>query len=153
MTDCDILASSLVLEGCLAKRKRAINRSFLKKLDMKQCHYFGTVSVKEDRENGKVVQKLCNSTVVASAALSRDNVAHTCHIIALVTLVLQFVTAWHGFSWLILFAYINKNMLLFGTRRESYPWLWCFYAQRNGRIGSCDKLAMVELKLFAKTWS
>jgi len=59
MTDCDILASSLVLEGCLAKRKRAINRSFLKKLDMKQCHYFGTVSVKEDREKGKVVQKPC----------------------------------------------------------------------------------------------
>jgi len=49
------------------------------------------VFVKEDRETGKVVQKpcllrdnvaACNSSVAASATLSRDIVAHTCDKIA-----------------------------------------------------------------------
>ena len=59
MTDCDILGSSLVLAGCLAKRKRTINRRVQKRSDMEQFHHFGTVFVGEDRETGKVVQKLC----------------------------------------------------------------------------------------------
>jgi len=59
MTDCDILGSTLVSVGCLAKRKRTINRRVQKKSDMEQFHHFGTVFVEEDRETGKVVQKLC----------------------------------------------------------------------------------------------
>jgi len=59
MTVDDILASSLVLVGCLAQQKRTINLSVQKRLDMEQFHHFGTVFVKEDRETGKVVQKPC----------------------------------------------------------------------------------------------
>jgi len=59
MTDYDILASSLVLVGCLAKRQRTIDRRVQKKIDMEQFHHFGAVSVKEDRETGKVAQKPC----------------------------------------------------------------------------------------------
>jgi len=59
MTVDDILASSLVSVGCLAKQKRTINLSVQKRLDMEQFHHFGTVFVKEDRETGKVVQKPC----------------------------------------------------------------------------------------------
>jgi len=55
----DIFASNSVLEGPLAKRKRAINRRVQKRLDMEQFHRFETVFVKEDREKGKVVQKPC----------------------------------------------------------------------------------------------
>ena len=40
MTDYDILASSSVLVGCLAKRKRMTNRRLQKGLDMEQfCHF------------------------------------------------------------------------------------------------------------------
>jgi len=59
MTDYDIRANSIVLVGCPAKRKRTINRRVKKWLDMEQFRHFGTVFVKEDRETGKVVQKLC----------------------------------------------------------------------------------------------
>ena len=59
MTDYDILASSLVLVGCLAKRKRTISRRVQKRLDMELFRHFGTVFVKEHRETGKVVQKPC----------------------------------------------------------------------------------------------
>jgi len=59
MTDYDILANILVLAGCLAKRKRTINRRVHKRLDMEQFRHFGTAFVKEDRETGKVVQKPC----------------------------------------------------------------------------------------------
>jgi len=47
-----VLGSSLFLVGCLAKRKRTINRRIQKRLNVKQCHHFGTVFVKEDRETG-----------------------------------------------------------------------------------------------------
>jgi len=50
MTDHDILGSNLVLVGCLAKRKRTINRRVEKRLDVKQFHHFGTVFVTEDRK-------------------------------------------------------------------------------------------------------
>ena len=59
MTDYDILASSLVLVGCLAKRKRTINRRAQARLAMVQFRHFGTVFVEEDRETGKVAQKPC----------------------------------------------------------------------------------------------
>jgi len=59
MTGYDILASSLVLLGCLAKWERTLKRGFQKRFDMKQFHHFGTVFVKEDRETGKLVQKPC----------------------------------------------------------------------------------------------
>jgi len=59
MTDYDIRANSLVLVGCLAKRKRTINRRVQKRLDVERFHHFGSVFVKEDRETGKVVQKPC----------------------------------------------------------------------------------------------
>jgi len=59
MTDYDILASSSVLVGCLAKRKRTISRRVQKRLDMELLHHFGAVFVKEDRETGKVPQKPC----------------------------------------------------------------------------------------------
>ena len=59
MTDYDILGRSLVLAGCLAKRKRTINRRVQKRSDMEQFHHFGSVFVTEDRETGKVVQKPC----------------------------------------------------------------------------------------------
>ena len=59
MTDYDILGSSLVLAGCLAKHKRTINRRVHKRLDVEQFRRFGSVFVKEDRETGKVVQKPC----------------------------------------------------------------------------------------------
>ena len=59
MTDDDILGSSLVLLGCLAKRKRAIDRGVQKRLDMKEFRHFRRVFVKEDRETGKAVQKPC----------------------------------------------------------------------------------------------
>jgi len=55
-TDDDILGSSLVLVGCLAIRKRRVQ----KRLDMEQFHHLRTVFVKEDRETGKVVQKPCS---------------------------------------------------------------------------------------------
>jgi len=54
MTDYDILGSSLVLAGCLAKRKHTtINRRVQKKLGMEQFHLFGTVFAKEDRVTRK----------------------------------------------------------------------------------------------------
>jgi len=60
MTDYDIVGSSLVLVGCLAKRKRTIDRTAQERLAMVQSRHFGTtVFVKEDRETGKLVQKLC----------------------------------------------------------------------------------------------
>jgi len=97
MTDYDSLGDSLVLVGCLAKRKRTINRRVQKRLDMEQCHNVGAVSVKEDRETEKWCRSrvslrdkvaACNSTVAASAAaLSRDKVAaHSRDKIARVTL-------------------------------------------------------------------
>ena len=55
MTDYDILTSSLVLVRCLAKRKRTSSE----KIRVVLFHYFGTISVKEDRETGFVVQKPC----------------------------------------------------------------------------------------------
>ena len=57
--DYDILGSSLVLAGCLMKRKRTISRTVKERLDMVQFRHFGSVLVKEDRETGKVVQKPC----------------------------------------------------------------------------------------------
>jgi len=59
MTDYNILGSTLVSVGCLAKRKRTINRRVQKRLDMEQFRHSGTAFVKEDRETGKVVQKPC----------------------------------------------------------------------------------------------
>ena len=98
MTDYDSLGSSLVLVGCLARRKRTINRRVQKRLDTEQFHHFGTVFVKEHRETGKVVQKPClftrqscsmqlDSRTASAAILSRDKVAaHSCDKIARVTL-------------------------------------------------------------------
>ena len=43
MTDYDILANSLVLAGCLAKRKRTIYRRVKKRLDMEQFRHFGSI--------------------------------------------------------------------------------------------------------------
>jgi len=98
MTDYDSLGDSLVLVGCLAKRKRTINRRVQKRLDTEQFHRFGTVFVKEKCKTGKwcrsrvclrdKVVAVCNSTVAASAAtLSRDKVAaHSRDKIARVTL-------------------------------------------------------------------
>ena len=82
MTDYDIFGNSVVLLGCLAKPKRTINGRVQERLDVEQLHHLGTVFAKEDRETGKVVQKPClfvrrNSTVAASATLSRDKVAAT----------------------------------------------------------------------------
>ena len=54
MTDYDIRANSLVLVGCLAKRKRPINRRVQKRLDVERFHHFGTVFVNEDRETEAV---------------------------------------------------------------------------------------------------
>jgi len=51
MTDNDILASTLVLVGCLVKQKHTISR-IVQKLGMEQFHHFGSVFVKEDRESG-----------------------------------------------------------------------------------------------------
>jgi len=59
MTDYDILASSLVLVGCLAKRKHTVSQRVQKRLDMEQVCHFEAVFVKEDHEAGKVVQKPC----------------------------------------------------------------------------------------------
>ena len=59
MTDYDIPGSSIVLVGCLAKRKRTINRRVHKRLDAEQFNHFGSVFVKEDRETEKVVPKPC----------------------------------------------------------------------------------------------
>jgi len=59
MTDYDSLGDSLVLVGCLAKRKRTINRRVQKRLDMEQFHRFGSVFVKEECKTGKVAQKPC----------------------------------------------------------------------------------------------
>ena len=59
MTDYDIRTNSLVLVGCLAKRKRTINRRVKKRLDIEQFRHFGTVFMNEDRETGKVAQKPC----------------------------------------------------------------------------------------------
>ena len=91
MTDYDIRANSLVLVGCLAKRKRPINRRVQKRLDVERFHHFGTVFVKEDRETEKWCRSrvclrdkvaACYSTVAASETLSRDKVAHSCDKIA-----------------------------------------------------------------------
>ena len=99
MTDCDILGRSLVLAGCLAKRKRTINRRVQKRLDMEQFHHFGTVFVEEDRETGKVVQKPCLFTRQSRSVLldslrrcraikSRTRATYSRDKIAGVTLVL-----------------------------------------------------------------
>jgi len=47
MTHCDILVSSLVLVGCLAKRKRTINRGVQESLDMEQFHHYLRESFRE----------------------------------------------------------------------------------------------------------
>jgi len=83
--DYDILASSSVLVGCLAKRKRTINRRVQKSLDTER---FVTVFVKEDRETGKVAQKPCLFTRQSRSVqldsrsvcefVARDKVAHSC---------------------------------------------------------------------------
>jgi len=52
MTDYDILSSSLVLVGFLAKRKCTIDRRVRKGLDVEQFPHFGTVLMKEDSESG-----------------------------------------------------------------------------------------------------
>jgi len=88
--DYDILASSSVLVGCLAKRKRTINRRVQKSLDTER---FGTVFVEEDRETGKVAQKPClfarqsrSSVQLDSRSVcdivARDEVAHSCDKVA-----------------------------------------------------------------------
>ena len=59
MADYDILDSSLVLVGCLAKRKRTINQRVQKRLHMVQFRHVGTVFRKEARETVKVAQKPC----------------------------------------------------------------------------------------------
>jgi len=82
MTDDDILASSLVLVGCLAERQRTINRRVQKRLDMEQFHHFGTVFVKEARETGKVVQKPCLFVQLDSRSVQLDKVACSCDKIA-----------------------------------------------------------------------
>jgi len=56
-TDYDIRTYILALVGCLAQRKRTINRRVKKRLDIEQFRHFGAVYVKEDREAGKLVQK------------------------------------------------------------------------------------------------
>jgi len=48
-----------VVVGCLAKRKRTISLRADKRLDIKQFYKFVTVTVKEHRKTGKVVQKPC----------------------------------------------------------------------------------------------
>ena len=73
MTDYDILANSFVLLGCLAKRKRTINRRVKKILDMEQFHHFGTVFAKEDRETGKLVQKPCLFTRQSRSSVQLDS--------------------------------------------------------------------------------
>jgi len=73
MTDYDILGSSLVLAGCLVKRKRTISRTVKEILDMKQFRHFGSVFVKEDRETGKVVQKPCLFTRRQSRSVQLDS--------------------------------------------------------------------------------
>ena len=70
----------LVLVGCLAQRKRTMNRRVQKKLDMERFHHFGTVLVKEDRETGKAVQKPClfmrrSRSVQLDSRAVRDRVA------------------------------------------------------------------------------
>ena len=86
MTDYDILGSNLVLVGCLAKRKRTINRKVQKRLDVKQFRHFGTVFVTEDRKTGKVAQKPCLFTRQSRRVqldsrsvceFARDKVAHS----------------------------------------------------------------------------
>ena len=99
MTDYDILGSSLVSVGCLAKGKRTINRRVQNRLDVEQFRHFGTVFVKEDRETGKVVQKPCLFTRRSRSVhldsrsvcdfVARGKVAHSCDKIAGVTSVLD----------------------------------------------------------------
>ena len=79
MTDYDILGSSSVLVGCLAKRKHAINRRVRERLDMEQFDHFGSVFVKEDRETGKVVQKPCLLT--RQSATRQSQRLRLCHTI------------------------------------------------------------------------
>jgi len=69
----DILATSLVLVGWLAKRKCTVNQSVQKRLDMEQFHHFGTVFAKEDRETGKVVQKQCLFMRLSSRSMRLDS--------------------------------------------------------------------------------
>jgi len=66
MTDNDIRGSSLVLAGCLAKRKHMISRTFKERLDMKQFRQFGSVFVKEEN--------WCRSRVCASVQLDSRSV-------------------------------------------------------------------------------
>jgi len=54
MTDNDILASSLVLVGCLVKQKHTISR-IVQKLGMEQFHHFGSVFVKDGISGAEAV--------------------------------------------------------------------------------------------------
>ena len=73
MTDYDIRGSSLVLAGCLVKRKRTISRTVKKRLDVEQFRHFGSVFVKEDREAGKVAQKPCLFTRQSRSSVQLDS--------------------------------------------------------------------------------
>jgi len=82
MTDYDILASSLVLLGCLAKRKRMINRRVRKRLDVKQFRHFGRVFVKEDRETGNWCRsRVCLHDKVAGATRQAQRRQRVCRAI------------------------------------------------------------------------
>jgi len=60
MTDYDILGGSLVLVGCLAKRKLACDQSkSSEKIRYRTILSYWNLFVKEDRETGNVVQKPC----------------------------------------------------------------------------------------------
>jgi len=59
MTDYDILASSLVSVGCLAKTKAYHQSKSSEKIRLWYSFTILALFVKEDRETGKVVQKPC----------------------------------------------------------------------------------------------
>ena len=80
MTDYDVLASSLVSVGCLAKRKRTTNRRVRKRLDMEQFHYCVTMFVKGDRETGKVAQKSCLFCEFVARSSRGALVRHKSHV-------------------------------------------------------------------------
>jgi len=74
MTDYDILASSSVLVGCLAKRKRMTNRRLQKGLDMEQfCHFvtlfmiyaFSALTLLVGQQEGHPACKKLSSGVLA----------------------------------------------------------------------------------------
>jgi len=81
MTDYDILASSLVSVGCLAKTKAYHQSKSSEKIRLWYSFTILALFVKEDRETGKVVQKPCLFVRQSQRATRQSQTLRLCRVI------------------------------------------------------------------------